>query len=1239
MPLPQVGLEAVIKMGGFEAAQNRVTHAFDTISFKANAVEKATGSMGHAFSGLTGVMGSVAGGLGNIATIAGGIVTANIFGRIAQGIGDLTSSGLAAVGAQQTLEAGLGALLTSNNLYEESVQKVTIAHTKELMSADELAQRNAELTSSIDVQRAAIQENKQRLIDLTAKWGDNGLATIKARVQLEQMQVRLKGTESDLANLSATETTYETQTKTTFNQVMDFKEAQRLAAEQSEKLLGFVDKLSIVSPFERDQVATVSKFAVQAGLGVEAVEKFTAGFLDLAAATGIQSANLDFAADQLLQVKKVGQIFEGDLRQLRRIGIDLNKIIGVEMGMSVDEFNAKAKESPEIFDELFAAVGTFANKNFPGAAKRMASTIDGIGSTFKDLFVVAQREFFTPIVEAVTPTAIAIIDRLSSFFLGGDMAKIGEQAGQFITDIIGKVAELTKLFDERGLAGLLARFGFTGSLKFFRELGGLLSDLTGRAPEIDGIGAIFKGLAGQVFPVLTDGVVFIRDFIATVNELFATFQAGGLFGSRSGSFGSEGLLAALGIPPDIVDTIQSTFDKVTELINAFMTGGIFGTTKETPGGTVETGGLLRALGLDDIPGQLQNLAGEIISAIPGALTSAISAIATFLTDNWPTISAALAEWTTKFWDWTKDAAAGVGAAMMGVAITLAAWAFSPEAQTATNELGRNIGRMITDAVKLAFEGGEGIGTSMASLMTGLATVLASLTGSLIILGGEIVAGILSGILESFGVDLEPATFSELGAILTGIGENIKTIAKTVGTKIITGILNGFNSTVETITNAFTVAQEGWMSILDTDDWLAVGESIIDGVLAGLEANASKVLEYLKGLLGADAINYVLNAIHGGSPAKDYMPIGQSIAEGIAAGIGQAASTITRATLDSLLGVNRGIASTLSAIGAARDDVEEFFDNAGLEGSKTSFALRILSGLFKANSKAILEATDRFAKFKDIASSAINWEKAGFSGTPGGILQAGIGQWIAAFDKRKAELLKAQQQMFIEAGKTALTIGNRLNDIVQGSVDVLDQRVETLQELVNSELAEVNFEGQIISALEAQDLLNTALAEQRDIQDDILQLKQNEQKLSFLEKQLGLVETLNEAGLNVKDILGGISLGLDASIPDMIEATNRLVQAMIEQVNEDLQLGSPSKVMMKKGMQTGQGFVQGLLAQIPDVMGAMGKAIGAPSLLSGPALGTGGSQRVINNNFSMSVNSGASPQSVIQQFEVMRAMVG
>lgn len=879
----------------------------------------------------------------------------------------------------------------------------------------------------------------------------------------------------------------------------------------------------------------------------------------------------------------------------------------------------------------------------------LAETAEGRWSTFQDTMQNLAATVTKPIFDTWSE-GLGVANRLfeeNAPLLDGLAKSLATVVGDAVSGVVGKVTELIDVFGDKGLAGVFAKLGFKGSALFLKKLGVLFGGLGQDAGALgdtirEKLGVAIQWLSDNLFPMLSRGVQFVTDFITTVTGLFSTFQAGGLFGSRSGSFGSEGLLSALGIPPDIIETIQTVFDSIAEKVNAFMTGGLFGTMKATPGGMQETGGLLRALGInEDFPALLENWAGQVIAAIPGILTQITSTVATFLTDNWPTISAALMEWTTRFWDWTKTAAAGAGTAMMAIALTLAAWAFSPEAQTATSTLGQSIGTMITDAIRMSFEGGEGIGMSMASLMTGLGSVLASLTGSLIILGGQIVAGILSGILESFGISLQPTTFSKLKEILTGIGDNIKTIAKVVGTKIVTSIRDGWNSTVATITTAFQTGVDSWMTIITETKWAELGEGMISGVLKGINDNVNKVYEKLKGM-AFEALAQAGAAIGWNSPAAEFIPLGASIPEGIAAGIGQGAGSVTQAMgaitqgmLDSLLGVSRGMASVNNAIGMARDTVEKFLETT-IDDNKAKRALTIMGQVFRDNSDIILTATDRAAKFRELLSKinfGVNNQQQD------AIMGNGVKIWIEQFDKNLAKLKAAQRDIFIEAGKTALSIGNRLNDIVEFNVGVLDDRVKTLQEFVTSGAESMQFGGETLNQWLAQIRLNEALEEQRAIQDDILQLKQNEQKLSFLEKQLSLVETLNDAGLNVQDILGGISLGLNASIPDMIEATNRLVQAMIDQVNADLQLGSPSKVMMKKGLFAGQGFVEGIMSQIPNAMNAMKQMVGGPSLVNGPALGGSSSQRVNNTYFNMSVNTGAAPQAVIQQFEIARAMIG
>ena len=414
--------------------------------------------------------------------------------------------------------------------------------------------------------------------------------------------------------------------------------------------------------------------------------------------------------------------------------------------------------------------------------------------------------------------------------------------------------------------------------------------------------------------------------------------------------------------------------------------------------------------------------------------------------------------------------------------------------------------------------------------------------------------------------------------------------------------------------------------------------LANDILPALTEGLTTVVKWIKDATGffnslASAVkNFQLpDVLTPGSPPPMALAL-QDIASS-ASMASNAMGNFSQATLDSLLGVSRGMDSVNNAIGMARDTVEKALERT-ISDDKVKRALKIMGQIFRDNSDAILNATNRVVKFKELLGS-VNF---GVNSDQQRDIMNSVGIWLSEFDKNITALKAAQRAVFIEAGRTALTIGSKLNDIVGSSVDILDTRVKDLQEFIASGQEPQMFQGEWMNQWLAQIRLNEALEEQREIQDDILQLKQNEQKLTFLEKQLSLVETLNEAGLDVGAILGDINLGLNASIPDMIAATNKLVMAMIEQVNKDLQLGSPSKVMIEKGEQTGMGFVEGILGSIPSITGAMKKAIFGPSV-SGPALGGSSSSRVVNNNFNMNVNSGASPQGVMQQFEVARAMVG
>jgi hypothetical protein len=100
------------------------------------------------------------------------------------------------------------------------------------------------------------------------------------------------------------------------------------------------------------------------------------------------------------------------------------------------------------------------------------------------------------------------------------------------------------------------------------------------------------------------------------------------------------------------------------------------------------------------------------------------------------------------------------------------------------------------------------------------------------------------------------------------------------------------------------------------------------------------------------------------------------------------------------------------------------------------------------------------------------------------------------------------------------------------------------------------------------------------EEKLAALRKQQQDLQFLQDQIALLKMLREEGLDVADILGGMALGVDASLPDLIAAMTRALQAMVERAEQEMEIGSPSKVSAKR---IGRPFVLGIGAGIMQAM--------------------------------------------------------
>lgn len=1390
------GVEFVAKnLSGYLSDLSRVDKA-------QQALGKSAQSVGSQFAGAhTGAssfasrigsmipgVGGLASALGGVATVAGGIVAAQVFNKIVEGVGAFVSVGLSAVDAAQRLETGLGALLTMNNLYERTTETLTVAtmsasewaeaQTEAAKKSDDLAFKQRELTAEINTQNASIQEQRQRIIQMA-----DGLDKNQQVARLAEMELALEGMTRELAETSTEQgklnnltQEYTTVTETSFKQVRGFAEAQELAAKQSKDLLHFVEKLAIVSPFEQDQVAIVAKLATAAGLGVETTKNFTAGFLDLASAVGIGSDGLTFAADQLLQVAKIGKITTVDLRQLRRLGIDLEKIIGTQMGMSIEQFNAEAGKSPEIFNKLFEAVTEFSQNTFAGTAEKMATSLSGLRSTFSDIFSVGSKNLLRPLVEAVGPMASEMLGRLSDMVTGPEMAKIGEAIPRVL-------------------------FGAFQSLSGEGE-GGLFSGLKG------------LGLSSSLALEITNITKMIGEMGARIKE---AFSAGGI----RGAFSELGVILGEVWTGNIQPLASQ---KITELV-AFISQTFsdkWPTIQET----------LTGWG-DKFWDWIQT---NVTPKISEKLTQLVTSLSTFLKDNWPTIQTSLNEWAGKFFDWVAQAVSDLNSKLAPILTAFADWARSPETQAKLNQLGTDLINAVFTSISNAASNTDNAAKALTAIGKGLLAGVTAITATLILVGAQIVAGIYSGILEHLGIDLQPATVQELGNILKQIGDDSITIAKELGRRLVKAINDGLIAALRLgmeLGKEIRKKIEDAKKAIDVGEWLTLGGDLMDGLLEGIKKNSAQVLEFLKDLAW-DSLASLKGIWMSSSPSRAFAIEGKNAVDGLVKGamdnaaqvprtfgnLGQSAinSLMTGMTVtdpgfihDFIDDLNMGgIGKAAGAGGGQWKNFRNILKNeitagmSGLEAGSIDFMSKItevanrfhfppnlarefaqaeglvkhLTGTFSVmwqkmrieNLSTSISLASQFAGIGASFADMVKEMSGGFQEAKeeaGKLTEKNTGL-TATLDEQKNKMAilredlsklttgQGQNAMAVERVTESLAFGERQMAIYRQELETLrqdeqgnaldiekkvlamDRLTETMdmqrQELaklqaandsdalaienktlaieeltaeiaknqqaieqnkkaladyrkelerkafagfspfatetdeVQSQLAMIEmlkeflagsgeefriigeelggiFAGSgltsdiIHNRLSAQEELNRLLAEQARREQEILDLEKAQKQLDFLGQQLNLMKMLSDRGLNPRDILGGITLGVNASAQDLLEATNRVVTAMVNQINADLQIASPSKVMARIGRRVVEGMAMGL----EGGRSLLDRAIGSTPLLNGslmrplpqPAYAGGGD--TYNYEFPMTVHTTASAQATIRQYEVKRSM--
>lgn len=415
----------------------------------------------------------------------------------------------------------------------------------------------------------------------------------------------------------------------------------------------------------------------------------------------------------------------------------------------------------------------------------------------------------------------------------------------------------------------------------------------------------------------------------------------------------------------------------------------------------------------------------------------------------------------------------------------------------------------------------------------------------------------------------------------GFGETLREIANNAWETIKQAISTGVENIKAIVAELIQVV----VNLFTTTDWPALGQGIIDGIAGAISAGVGAITEAARGVARA-ALDAAMGFLGISSPSTvTAEKIGKPIIEGVILGMERSGPFIPPVMEDIILG---GVLDGMGRSGPFIPPIVEDVITGGILdgiGGSGPFIPPAVEDVFTKGVEDGITAVDAVEIGGDLGAALIDSMIASIEAGAdesatiieglfdlGSQLSSIGGGFGRLFQERELDPLEGQISGFESA------IDELLSGPLQGAMSRFG--ATSLQDLVDvASMFSGAFTGAELNALaEAVALENArteAAAEYAAMQERLLELQQQQQDLQFLQNQLDLLRLITEHGLDPAAVLGGMELGLDASLPDLLAAMTAAMQAIITQAEGELGIGSPSRVFENIMRQVGVGAVSGL----------------------------------------------------------------
>lgn len=205
-------------------------------------------------------------------------------------------------------------------------------------------------------------------------------------------------------------------------------EALAGAGEQTQSLIGWIEDLAVLSPFNQSDIAKSFRLTMAYGFTADEAQRLTSTMVDFAAGSGATGDSMQRIALALGQIKARGKLAGQEIMQLTEQGIPVRQILAKAFNVTTAELEEMITAGISA-DRAIEAIISSLETDFAGAAERQAGTFSGLISSLEDLREIGLRDFFGPMFQEAQPYLQAFVDTLTDPAVKEAIGSIGESLG------------------------------------------------------------------------------------------------------------------------------------------------------------------------------------------------------------------------------------------------------------------------------------------------------------------------------------------------------------------------------------------------------------------------------------------------------------------------------------------------------------------------------------------------------------------------------------------------------------------------------------------------------------------------------------------------------------------------------------------------------------------------------------------------------------------------------------------